>query len=284
MLPFAQPRQWTAVAFVGAYFLAHTVLLHLDMTHGLLAVLLIALYCTHDRTRRFLATFFPMLIYLLIYDSLHLVPRSFRLPVHVDLLYHWDAALFGIPPHEWFRTHHWPVADFVAAVTYSLHFIGPLGFGLWLWCRTERDTTARFAWAFCALNLASLAIQILLPTAPPWYANQYGFHPADPLMAGDAAGLLRVDVLLGRPYFAHMYGMSAVVFGAMPSMHAAWPVLMLCFSRPMSRPARGALIGYGTLMWCSAVYLQHHFVVDLLVGGAMAVVTARCIRSRKSYT
>ncbi|MBI2346991.1 MAG: inositol phosphorylceramide synthase [Deltaproteobacteria bacterium] len=279
-----RPYQWASIGFVAAYFCGIVAGHRLDLSHAGLAMLLIALYTINRRTRAFLTAFFPMLIYLLCYDTMHFLPREWRLPVHVEILYEWERALFGGLPHEFFRRHHWPTADVVAAVTYLLHFWAPIVFAVALWFRDREGQTARrFAWAFCGVNLAALVIQLTFPTAPPWYVNAYRFLPADPLLPGDPGALVRIDALIGRPLFAKTYGMSAIVFGAMPSMHAGWPVLMYRFARPLGKVVRTTLIVYGLSMWWAALYLQHHYLIDLLVGGLMALIFASfCLTYRSS--
>ncbi|MBI4366094.1 MAG: inositol phosphorylceramide synthase [Deltaproteobacteria bacterium] len=244
-----------------------------------LGAIVALLYFASQATRNFLRTFFPLLLYLLCYDLVHLLPTAWRLPVHVHALHDWELMLFRTLPHEWFTQRHWPIVDALATVTYSLHFIGPVLFGLLLW-RRDAETTRRFGWAFFGMNIAAHLIQIGFPTAPPWYVNAHGFATADPLLPGDPGGLARVDAALEMHYFTNMYRMSAIVFGAMPSMHGAWPILMYRFRDGLPRWVGRTLLGYTALMWFAAVYLQHHYVVDLLVGGAMALIFA-FIHSRR---
>lgn len=281
-----QPFGWgIIVGYIGAIVGAG----RLDAAHLGLLIAIALLYGAHRRTRAFLTALFPMLTYLLVYDLVHLIPMAYRQPVFVEPLYRWETICFrfhvgGQPflPHEWFLSHHWRVVDCLAAIPYQLHFWVPICFAIILW-RRDRATAGRFAWAFAILNLWALSIQLSFPTAPPWYVNQFGFSPADPLLPGDPGALARVDALIGHPYFADIYRMSAIVFGAMPSMHAAWPILIGCYMPSFGRTWKVVLLLYGVMMWIAAVYLQHHYVVDLLAGGGMAIavwVGQRCLCRR----
>ena len=81
----------------------------------------------------------------------------------------------------------------------------------------------------------------------------------------DPGRLIRVDEIMNMPLFQSMYGQNPVVFGSFPSLHGAWPFLICLYT-----PAH--LLGnlkwfYVLWIWLAALYLKHHFLVDL-VGGA----------------
>jgi membrane-associated phospholipid phosphatase len=82
-----------------------------------------------------------------------------------------------------------------------------------------------------------------------------------------------VDALLGMSYFAHFYARAASVFGALPSMHCAYPLLgLLTAWRGAGRKERALHVAYAVWMACSAVYLAHHWVIDVVAGWTTAVL------------
>src|SRR5262249_45647695 len=87
------------------------------------------------------------------------------------------------------------------------------------------------------------------------------------------------DALLGTHLFDHMYSRSVEVFGAIPSLHAAYPALaaILVFRTAELRWARWPAAGYAAVMWFSAVYLQHHYVIDVVLGVAYAAIAAAAV-------
>src|SRR5260221_4921147 len=129
----------------------------------------------------------------------------------------------------------------------------------------------------------------LFPAAPPWYYHQH--RCAVDLSAAASAGpnLLRVDTFLGIPYFASLYGRSSDVFGAIPSLHVAYPLLMATSGWRLHHAlGRTLLVFFYTWMCFSAVYLDHHWVIDILVGSFYALAAAlvlpgldRWLRSRR---
>jgi hypothetical protein len=87
-----------------------------------------------------------------------------------------------------------------------------------------------FLYALGILNCISLTIQLVLPTAPPWYIINYGETPAFYGIPSDPGRLVQIDDLFGITLFRGMYGSNPVVFGSFPSLHAAWPLLIALFS------------------------------------------------------
>jgi len=119
--------------------------------------------------------------------------------------------------------------------------------------------------------------QFLLPTAPPWYIEQYGFKEPSYSIRGEAAGLVYADQLLGIKFFQKLYGSSPVVFGSWPSLHAAWPVLIAYFG-PIETVFGKLLWVYVAWVWWAALYLQHHFLIDLIGGAAYVYLALRLSR------
>ena len=94
-----------------------------------------------------------------------------------------------------------------------------------------------------------------------------------------AAALLRVDALFGMDYFQRFYSRAASVYGAMPSMHCAYPLLgLLTAWKATSWRTRPIHIVYTLVMFVAAVYLDHHWIVDALAGWLVAIVAVLLAR------
>jgi len=76
--------------------------------------------------------------------------------------------------------------------------------------------------------------------------------------------------MLGIRYFHGFYARTSNVFAAVPSMHVAYPLLVWLFGRERYPRLNWALASFWLLVCFSAVYLGHHYVVDVLVGCAYA--------------
>lgn len=256
-----------------AYFLVIHLTMGLRPEHLLLAVFILGCYFLHPKSRAFVLDFLPLAFFGILYDFLRIYPKAWAGPIHVQWPYELERMLFGIPtadgriiPSAFFQIHNAPWIDFITGFVYSLHMIVPTGFAFYVWLK-DRAFIQRFNWTFFIVNVLAFATYIALPVAPPWYVLKYGFLPGDWSVLPEPAGLARFDALLGTSYYHDVYSKSAWVFGAVPSMHAGFPFLVVFFARKILSPK--GWIPLALLMvtvWFSAVYLAHHYVIDLIAG------------------
>jgi membrane-associated phospholipid phosphatase len=67
--------------------------------------------------------------------------------------------------------------------------------------------------------------------------------------------------------------------GALPSLHAAWPFLLLVFLWPIAAPKwRAVLVAYALAMAFTLVYSADHFVFDVLLGWTYVIVVVLVFR------
>ncbi|CAO1632000.1 unnamed protein product [Parajaminaea phylloscopi] len=173
--------------------------------------------------------------------------------------------------------------DVLAWIFYGvLHFASPFLAGWWIWGFGPPGAAIVFGCTLGAQNLTGLISHILFPTAAPWF---YDEHPdwetllVDYSFPGSSAGLVRVDKVLGTHLYQQAFKKSPVVFGALPSLHAATAV---CFSLFVARYGgkwgHVVMFAYASVMFWSTQYLHHHWASDLLMGtllsaGAFTVAT-----------
>jgi hypothetical protein len=148
-------------------------------------------------------------------------------------------------------------------------------FLLWLWLRgvsgsSHRTAFARHVRAFTLLNFSAIVIYLLLPVAPPWWVTLYGeSSPTPDLIARvDMAAAMNGRLIQG------MIGNAAQWFAAVPSLHGAYPVLLLllCPAHHNRKLALVAIAAYGCAMWTETVILNQHYIIDLVAGALLAIV------------
>jgi len=137
----------------------------------------------------------------------------------------------------------------------------------------DKSRVVDYAYAYLLVNVIGVTMYYLYPAAPPWYYLTYG-DVFDPSVGGSEALLSEFDRLTGTSIFHDIYTKGTNVFGAIPSLHAAYPMLCLMFA--IKWRYKGwifffALMCLGT--WLGAVYSQHHYVVDVLLGIMTALLT-----------
>ena len=201
-------------------------------------------------------------------------------PIDVRGLYEAEKSLFGLSvggetliPCEFFARHHCALADVLAGFFYLCWVPVPVAFGLWLYLRGERSLYLRFSLVFLLVNLIGFAGYYIHPAAPPWYAMNYGFDVVLDT-PGNTAGLGRFDELLGCNIFHSIYGRNANVFAAVPSLHAAYMVVALAYA-VIGRCRKWLIALFAFIMvgiWWTAVYSGHHYLIDVLLGIACALL------------
>jgi membrane-associated phospholipid phosphatase len=192
--------------------------------------------------------------------------------------------LFSLPTTEGVRSwtdfigaHSHPILDLVCGAAYLLFLIEVFGIAGYLFFRA-RAKMLEISVGFFALNVAGWIVWMLYPAAPPWYVDQYGLGPVVQDAASSPAGLLRLDALLGTPIAASFYAKSANVFGAMPSLHVAYVTLVACVAMPLGGALRAFTLFFAALIAFSAVYLRHHYVIDVVAGMVLAVLVSMAMR------
>ena len=120
-------------------------------------------------------------------------------------------------------------------------------------------------------NNISLKMFDIFPFRPPWYIELYGFT-MNINAPGYPAGFLHFDQITGIKLFSSMYSKNANVFAAIPSLHAAYPLITVLYGSLSKKLWLHICFVLFTLsVWFSAVYSRHHYVLDVLAGGTCAV-------------
>jgi membrane-associated phospholipid phosphatase len=208
----------------------------------------------------------------------------YRGTVHVGDLHGYEAKLFSIATSEGPRAisdvvsrHTSPWLDALCGATYFFFLTEVVVVAAYLFFRA-RPKALELSVGFLVANLLGWAIWFVYPAAPPWYVDQYGTGPALLDVVSSPAGLARVDAWLGLPVATTFYSKSANVFGAVPSLHVAYATLVAWVSGSLRGWLRWATIGFAMSMAFSAVYLRHHYVIDVVAGAALALIVGLVVR------
>ncbi len=235
--------------------------------------------------KKFLLLFVgPFLLTALLYRhqaiGSNAIRNFFNVPVRVVEPWAFDWTYFGVAtaahgrltPSEWWRLHTHPLLDLISGLFYLLFIFLFVLIAARFWWEAKhekqkhrRDILQSASLGFLLLNILGYITYSLYPAAPPWYTELKGLSTLDWSTPAHAAGAQAFDALLGVQVFAKMYGMSAAVFGAVPSLHVAYPALALTLAW------RGGVWRLPTWLYFlgmsfSAVYLNHHYVFDIIWG------------------
>lgn len=255
--------------------------------HFLLAAVVAALAYTSERTRRFFVHALPLLVLFLVYDSMRYWRDVGLEPSRIlgCRLHEAELAIFGIPYHgahitlnEFFAMHHAPALDLLCAIPYGTYLLLMVGTWVALYF-TDAIAARRYAWTALTVHAMAFVTYHALPAAPPWYVARHGCA-IDLSTHGSTAALARVDAMLGINYFHDLYARGSAVFGALPSLHVAYPWLGILVTFRRVRPSIFVLeLVFAALMAFASVYLDHHYVIDGVLGIAYAFAGYGLVRA-----
>ncbi len=273
--------------WIPALAIAYLAALHLlggpGPEHFLAAGIALVLSLWNDQSRKLALVGLPYLLYALVYDSMRWYADYIRSPViHVHEPYDFDLHWFGIhglTPNEWLQRHTSPVLDFLCGLAYTpMFFIGEsILLSIWFIAQGQVRRAERFTWIFVISNFIGFVCYYVYPAAPPWYVSDHGFV-VDLAVHASPAGAIRFDQLIGLPLMHGFYGKSADVFGAIPSLHVVYPFLAMVYGWQLRRFRRIAA-PYFLLVCFAAVYLNHHYLLDIFLGLAIALAVMAVVRA-----
>jgi hypothetical protein len=229
-------------------------------------------------TRKFILGFSVFIVYWILFDYMKAFPNYNVSTVHIEDLYNFEKHLFGInyqghilTPNEYWKINASTTLDIIAGLFYICWIPVPLGFGAYLFFKNRREFLS-FAMTFLVVNLLGFVIYYSFPAAPPWYIQEHGFVFL-PHTPGNTGGLIRFDHYFNVNIFQSIYQKGSNVFAAMPSLHSAYPIIVVYYAFKNH-------VGFGkfilaTVMvgiWLTAVYTSHHYILDVLVGICTAIL------------
>ncbi len=271
--PAPTMRNWRigAVVAVGLYLWSVHAIMGIRGEHLFLGGLTVVFAVIGGRPFRFTALFSPVVFTGVTYEYFRLL-KGIRLEVHVADLYQAELNWFGVGEGasrqvlaDWFLSYTHPALDLICGLVYILYIFVPIGFSIFLFF-VNQERMLHVGLAFLITNLIGMTIYVLYPAAPPWYVAEYGLGPAQMDVLPNAAGAVRFDQLLGIDYFTTFYARSANVFGAMPSLHVGYPMSSAVALATLGRKWWMPVAAFVVVVGFAAVYLQHHYVWDVVVG------------------
>ena len=274
--PTPSPFRILAAAAVCVYLLLLAWKDHLGWHHAALLLLAWACVSRREGVRRFVHDWWPIILWWVAYDGQRWVEPWLLGRVDVQSPFRWESDLFLGPEGKIWPFHFTDlsaegagsiglkiVRAFCSSV-YLTHIWGVPALMILLWVQRREGLFRRMVWTFTAIHILTISLWLLYPAAPPWWVYENGFRlptltHSFPASDGHSETL---EVL---------FQLSANRFAAVPSLHGAYPVLLT-----IVLAAEGAAAGYLILagaylgaMWFACVYLNQHYLVDLILGAAL---------------
>jgi hypothetical protein len=265
---------------VGVLFIAYGTLLAvrsiLDGSLPNVLQLFIALFgvaLIANLGRRFLRDWTLVLAGIAAYMLGSRYTQSLEMPIHYMPQIDAERVLgLGSVPSEWLQAHlyhgHTGALEVFALVMYASHFFAVVALGFYIWMRRMGPAFKELMFGIVAASLIADVVFVLYPTAPPWMAAEHGLVHVHHILKQTLLDL-HMNGMAGLIGDSHRYN----VVAALPSMHAAFPVVALVVAVRFGLPRWLVALQATQLVgvWFAIVYLGDHYVVDAVAGAAVAL-------------
>ncbi|HXH23098.1 MAG TPA: phosphatase PAP2 family protein [Dehalococcoidia bacterium] len=265
---------WSGLA--AGYLVATTAFL---VTHGswptpdFLIPPLVLLAVANGRGWQFVIDWSPFLLLMLGYEAFRGVADNLNSRVHFVSLIDADKWLLGgetgpnLLQRLFFREDRVAWYDWVASVLHMIHFVVPVAaaFAIWL---VSRRTYWRFAVTVLGLFFMGFVTYYAYPAAPPWMAGDFGLIPHVERVLIHT--LVQLPATKGISLAYEHFSPNPVA--AMPSLHAALPMLVSFVAISLAGRKAMLTLAYPIAGGFSWIYLGEHYVIDVLAGWLYALL------------
>ncbi len=211
--------------------------------------------------------FYPLLV--ISYWQLQFVVSSNFQEFHGAGIIAFETSLFGELPVVWLQEHLYRGGlswyDYIFAVFHSSLFFIPIIFPFVLSLRRGVERMKRATVAITLISLAGYATYVLFPLTPPWIASIENMIPHVERITIRALGELAPGGIISA--------FSPSPRGAMPSLHAGVPILVLLIA---VREFRWKALWFSIVVAgiCFEIsYGAEHYIIDIVAGLLYAVIS-----------
>jgi membrane-associated phospholipid phosphatase len=204
---------------------------------------------------------FPVIGVLVIFDSLGPLVHSINGHDIDYLLIKIDYLIFGVHPSVFLEGMITPVLTDVLQIAYSGYYFLPILLGIILKSGNKGEAFDKAVFIILLCFYLSYIGYILFPAVGPRYTMQH-------LYDKDIDGFL-----VSRPIQNMLNLLEGVKRDAFPSGHTAIALTVLFLARKYERTFFWWTIIPVLLLIFSTVYCRYHYVVDVIFGVILAVVT-----------
>lgn len=218
---------------------------------------------------------YPVIMILFIFKENYLIVHQVN-PIDIDdVLIKLDQKIFfGVNPTQWIYRFSNPLLTEIMEIIYVLYYLVIVIFGLELYFKKRYDD---FKYSILILFMGfylSYILYILFPAVGPRF-HLHNFASIDTELPGVLlTKFLRAIINFGESIPAGVSNpQDYVQRDAMPSAHAAIVILLAYLSRKLKLKSFYFYLPYCILMIISTVYLRYHYVIDLIAGAVLALIS-----------
>jgi membrane-associated phospholipid phosphatase len=232
---------------------------------GLTAVLLImtALAQREDRLPvplQLLVDFYPAAFLPLLFNTLEPLIEALRGGPRDELLIAADRAMFGVDVTVWMQRLVRPALNDLFYMFYVTYYFIALTLAGVLWVR-DRTAARRFIFTLMVVYYVSYAGYFAVPALGPRFAQASRYTVS------------LVTTPVARAINDTINSLEKTKFDVFPSGHTMISVAVLLVAWKRARDVFWFLLPVASGLILSTVYCRYHYVIDVIAGTVLAVVT-----------
>ncbi len=234
------------------------------------------------RAQLFVMDWGPFLFLFFGYELLRGFVPFISPAAHIWPMIHIDKFLFGFIPTVKLQTLFYNPAhlqwyDYVAVILYICHFVTPMVVGFIFWLK-DRRLFKEYALGLLILSYAAFFTFMIFPAMPPWMASSYGYIPPIKEVTGHVMSNFLPPTIEVPSIYAIMRSNPVA---AMPSLHAAFPLLIFLFLVKKLKRWGLLFLPYVLGVWFAVMYLGEHYFADIIFGAIYAVAAFYVVEKKE---
>lgn len=239
----------------------------------IILALIIGFILIFKMEKQFFSDWFLFLSFIYLSDTMrgiiYYFLSRFKLPIYCEYVIRAEYFIFKTIPSVWLQNHflkdgQYGTAEKILTIIHGTHYIAFLVVGFYIWLKA-RDRFNQYKVSFYILITAGLCTYALVPTAPPWMSSA---------MFGLLPDITHFNQEIYTGYIPDLTaGFSTNPVAAMPSLHAAFPILCSFLIWKLFKLKGFILYLYTCLMLFTIIYTGDHYVIDILAGALLAFIS-----------
>ena len=225
---------------------------------------------------------FPFLF--LVYSQIQFYIREINPLLYDDILISWDKWLLGVNPTQWLMNISNPVLTEYLQFSYITYFFLPLFLGIEIHFRKSRQAFNDFAGLIVFSLFFSYLLYLIMPAVGPRFFL-HDFATTDLELPGIfLAEHFRAFVNWGGGLSPGDINPHLIVNrDCMPSGHTWISLMTIVLAFRNNSRIKYLILVIGSSLIFSTVYLRYHYVVDVIAGITLCLVTLRLEPSIRKF-
>lgn len=221
-----------------------------------------------------LRRFYIIPVIYLMYDQVHVFVQTVHPIDYDDWLIAADRAIFGVDPTVWLTKYSFPVLTEYLQICYFLFYLMPIMQAIELWRKGAYDQLDAFARAMAFCYFISYLAYFALPAIGPRF-TLHDFAALDTDLPGILLTPILRDLINVGGGIAIGTADPAMIVNrdCMPSGHTMLTLVNILLGFRNRSRFRWFFAVVGGSLIISTVYLRYHYVIDVLIGAMLALIT-----------